>query len=136
VSQGQRLAAELEEANRRLLEILSGVSDEEWAGPAANAPGWDHGEDERRTVGQVALHTANQHLVQLEIVVGVAEGRMPAPGNPSNEAEAEANPDPDRAFVSALLEENCRTGAAGLRRLTDGQLARSLSFHGWTMTAL
>jgi hypothetical protein len=136
VNHGRRLAAELEEANRRLLEILAGVSEEEWARPAANAPGWDQGEDERRTIGQVALHTANQHLGQLEIVAGVAEGRVPAPGNPTNDAEAQANPDPDRAFVTALLEENCRSGAAGLRRLSDGQLARSLTFHGWTMTAL
>jgi hypothetical protein len=136
LSQGERLAAELETANRRLLEILGGLTEEEWSAPAANAPGWDYGEDERRTVAQVALHTANQHLVQLEIVAGVAEGRLPAPGNPSNEAEAQANPHPGRREVNLLLEENCAAGARLLRGLTDDQLGRSMTFKGWTMTAL
>jgi DinB family protein len=135
VTAGERLAVELEDANRRLLELIAGLTAEQWRNPAANAPGWDFGEDERRTIGQVALHTANQHLVQLEIVRGVAEGRLPLPGNPSNADEAEANPDPDRPAVIRLLEESCRVAAEGLRELSDAQLARSMTFHGWTMTA-
>jgi hypothetical protein len=132
---GERLAADLEAANRRLADLLQALSPQQWRGPAANAPGWDYGEDELRTVAQVALHTANQHLVQMEIVAGVAEGRMPEPGNASNAAEAEANPDPEREDVIRLLAENCRAGAALLRGLTDEQLERDLTFHGWTMTA-
>jgi hypothetical protein len=116
-SRGERLAAELEAANRGRVELLEAVTPEQWRVRGANAPGWDYGEDERRTVGQVALHTAHQHLVQMEIARGGAEGRIAqvAGAYASNQEEADENPDPDPRHVLRLLEANCATAAAMLR---------------------
>lgn len=135
MSGGEDLAERLEAANRDLAALIEGLTDEEWGRHCANAPGWSYGEDERRTIAQVALHVANQHLVQAEIVAAVGQGRPPALSNPGNEEEAAANPAPAKDRVLALLEENCRAGAAVLRALSDEQLGRSTTFRGWTMTA-
>jgi len=133
---GERLAVELEVATRRLVELLEGLSREQWRLGGANAPGWDYGEDELRTIGQIALHTAHQHLVQMEIAKGAAEGRIAQLAGPSNQQEAAANPDPDPKQVIRLLDTNCATAASMLRGLSDEQLDHALTFRGWTMTAL
>jgi hypothetical protein len=130
----ERYADEFAAVNRELIELVEGLSPEEWRQTAANAPGWDFGEDERRTVGQVALHTANQHLVQLAIVLGIADGRIAQPGNPSNEEEAQANPEPDRGEVARRLQEHGAAAEAALRALGDDRLGSAVTFKGWTMT--
>jgi hypothetical protein len=45
------------------------------------------------------------------------------------------NPDPDRERVLALLASNGAAGADMLRGLSDEQLARRMTFRGWTMSA-
>ncbi len=139
--QGTRLAAELDEANRRFIALVHGLTADEWEMRGGNAPGWkfDSGEDEARTIGQIALHTANQHLVQMRIVCAVALGESPAPPGESspqaNAREAAENPHPNKDDVLRLLAENGAAGAAMLRRLTDEDLARRMTFRGWTMSA-
>ncbi len=67
-TRGRQLAADLEAANADLIELVRGLTPEQWRLRGANAPGWDFGEDEARTIGQIALHTANHHLVQMAVV--------------------------------------------------------------------
>jgi hypothetical protein len=129
-----QLAEEFARVNRDLIGLVDGLTSEAWRMTAANAPGWKFGEDERRTVGQVALHTANQHLVQLAIVLGVANGEVAQLRHPSNEAEALENPDPDREDVLRRLRENGEIVYGALAALSAEQLDRALTFKGWTMT--
>jgi hypothetical protein len=141
VTKGERLAADLKEANRAFVELVRGLTDEQWRARAANAPGYRYDDpgDELRSAGQVALHTAHQHLIQAEITRAVAKGETPAvaakPSPVANAEEAGANPEPDRAEVIRLLEANGDAAAEMLRGLTDDELARGMTFRGWTMTA-
>jgi hypothetical protein len=133
---GTELAADLEAANAELMELVRSLTPEQWRLRGGNAPGLGEVEgDETRTVGQIALHTANHHLVQMTIVSGVAEGTMPRLAHPDNATEAAENPDPDREHVLALLAGNGAAGARMLRGLSDEQLARQMTFRGWTMSA-
>jgi hypothetical protein len=134
VATAEQLADVFARVNRELIELVERVSSEAWRITAANAPGWELGEDERRTVGQVALHTANQHLVQLAIVLGVANGEVAQVRNPSNEEEARQNPDPDRGEVLRRLRENGEIVYAALAALSAEQLDRAVTFKSWTMT--
>jgi hypothetical protein len=130
----EQLADQFAALNRELIELVEAIPPEAWRVTAANAPEWEFGEDERRTVGQVALHTANQHLVQLAIVLGVANGEAAQLRSPSNEEEARQNPDPDRQDVLRRMRENGEIVYAALARLSAEQLDRAVTFKGWTMT--
>lgn len=132
-TRGEQLAAELESANAELMGVVRQMTPEQWRLRAANAPGWDQGEDEARTVGQVALHTAEHHLVQRDIVRGVAEGTLSGPVAPPAPSGTAAEPDRER--VLALLAANAAAGAEMLRCLSDAQLASRMTFRGWTMSA-
>ena len=133
---GARLAGELEAVNGELMDVVRRLTADRWRLRGANAPGWDHGEDEERTVGQIALHTANHHLVQAAIVEAVANGRIDtAVQNTDNAQEAEQNPEPDPAEVLRLLAANGAAGASLLRGLSAEQLASRMTFKGWTMSA-
>lgn len=131
---GPELAGRLEAVNRRFLAAIAGLTPEQWRLRGANAPGWDFGEDEVRSLGQIARHTADHHLVQMEIVFAVAQGRLPAPAEPDGPSGPAAG-ELDPARVGELLERNCAAAAAMLRRLSAAQLERDLTFRGWTMTA-
>jgi hypothetical protein len=135
-SRGPELAAELEAANRELIELVERLTPAQWRLRGANAPGWDFGEDEARTVGQIALHSANQHLIQMELVRTIAAGETPGTGrSDAHSLEAAANPEPDRREVLRLLADNGTAAAAMLRGLSEEQLARRYTFRGWTMSA-
>src|SRR5438094_880563 len=95
-TRGAELAADLESANAELIELLRRLAPDRWRLRGANAPGWDQGEDETRTVGQIALHTAEHHLIQMAIVSGVAEGTMTGPVPTDGAAQAPADLEPDR----------------------------------------
>jgi hypothetical protein len=134
-TRGTELAADLENVNAELIELLRGLAPDRWRLRGANAPGWDQGEDETRTVAQIALHTAHHHLVQMAIVRGVAEGTLTGPVATDGAAEGTADPDPDRDQVLELLARNGAAGAAMLRGLSGEQLANRMTFRGWTMSA-
>jgi hypothetical protein len=134
VATADQLADRFMRANRELIELIESLPAEAWPLTAANAPGWEFGEDERRSVGQVAYHTANQHLVQLAIVLGVASGEVAQLRNQSNEEEALQNPNPDRDEVLRRLRENGDIVGRALAALTAEQLDRAVTFKGWTMT--
>jgi hypothetical protein len=95
-TRGEQLASELEAANAELIQVVRQLSPAHWRLRGANAPGWDHGEDEVRTVGQIAQHTAEHHLVQMDIVRGVAEGSLVI-HHPAAAGPAEVEPEPDGA---------------------------------------
>jgi hypothetical protein len=130
-----QLAAEFNAENLRLIEVMEQLSPDQWRLRGANAPGYNYGEDERRTVAQIALHTANQHLVQMAIVRAIVEGRSePLQGVPTNE-EAVGNPDPEPAELLRRLRENGAAAAAAILDLAEAELDRALTFRGFTMTA-
>ena len=104
MSRGEELADQLETASGRFIELVASLTEAQWRQQGANAPGYrfESHEDEARTVGQIALHTAHQHLVQMDIVSGIAAGESfpaPTPSPVRNGEGAAANPDPDRDQV-------------------------------------
>jgi hypothetical protein len=117
----QTLAARLDQANKDLIGLLQGCTEEQWRQPCA---------DEGRSVGVVAHHVADAHTASSGWLRAIVAGE-PLPGlthadiDNYNARRASAHPDPLKDDTLRLLGTTGAAAVALVAGLTDDQLARS-----------
>lgn len=137
MSRSDDLAEEADRAHASLLDVLVGLTPEQWRTPAVNSPDFTLGEDERRPIGVIAHHVGQFLPVAVERARLVTRGEAPAPidFDAVNANHAAANPDPDQQDTIAMLLANAADAATMIRGLTDADLDRVTNVRGREWTA-
>ena len=116
-STGESLAEKVEATNNELLELVKGLSDQQWRMPCADE-GWP--------VGVTAHHVAESLGNLTGLVQALASGAQVPPItmdalNQGNAEHALRAANVTKAETAKLLSDNIVAGAAALRGLNDGQ---------------
>jgi len=125
------LAAQVEGANRELIDAVRGCSDVDWRKRSASE-GW--------SVGVLAHHVAVSYGPITEMVRAIAEGRELPPTSLASQSginarHAEEHANVGRQETLDALEQHGTAAAAMVRELSDEQLGRSAPFNGREMSA-
>ena len=130
-AKSEQLASQFEATNNDLLNLISGLSDEQWKKKCPDE-GW--------TVGVTAHHVAESIGTLAGLVQGVAAG-APIPPltmamlNEGNAEHATRASGVTREETVTLLRENITSGAAAIRGLSDEGLQKKASLPMGEMTA-
>jgi hypothetical protein len=131
VSEGQRLAVEIQRVAGEFADYIAGLRPEAWTARAVNHPEIVMGErDEDRTVGMVADHTAQAMPAILSRIEALAAGERPEALTSDqidrfNAARAAAEPAPNQSATVALIRAGGAHAARVIGALTDEQLNRT-----------
>jgi hypothetical protein len=113
------LARRLRAENTGLIELLKGVSDDDWLGLIPDG--------EQRAIGNIALHVAWAHRHISRRVEAFAR-RLPVPPrqphmfDERNARHAAANPKPDRSETISLLDQEGEVAARIIETLSADEL--------------
>lgn len=130
-SKSEELATQFEQTNNDLLQLISGLSDQQWAKQCPDE-GW--------SVGVTAHHVSESLGTLTGLVQGVAAGASLPPltmemlneGNAEHAARAVAV---TRDETAQLLRDNIKAGASAIRALSDAQLENKATLPMGEMTA-
>jgi uncharacterized damage-inducible protein DinB len=130
-AQAAALAEQFQHANSEFLDLVEGLSDEQWRSPTAGE-GW--------AIGTVAHHVALSHASIARVVQLVATGQPLPPLtmdriNEGNAQHAAQNPNPDRQETLELARSGGATATDVVRGLSDAQLAQTGHLLGRDWTA-
>jgi len=122
-SKSEALAAQFEEAVAALVRTVESCADAHWQATCG---------DEQWTVAATAHHVGAQWPLELEYITAAAEGRTSPTYtwddiNAKNAKHAAEFAACTRAEVAKLLRDESPSIAAYLRKLSDEQLARTMS---------
>ena len=131
MSEAEEIAGRLEELNAQLIAAVEACSDDAWA-TTTEAEGW--------TAAALAHHVGVGHETIFGLVQAIATGQYAPPPTPENLDAGNATHAEQFAAVSKTeVIETANAGvakaAAGIRQLSDAQLAQTAELFGNTMSA-
>jgi len=126
------LADRLEQGANVLADLAASLTDAEWR---VRLPG------DGRTVGVIVHHVATMYPLEIELALGVADGRAIAgvtwdAVHEINATHAREHADTTREEAIALLRQNSALAAAAIRELQDEQLDRAAPISLYSDTTL
>jgi hypothetical protein len=138
MSRQDEIVAAFDRAHSDFMELVRGLTPEQWRTQAVNHPEIRLGpNDERRPVGVIVHHVASSYRALRNRCGAWMRGEDPPMPPPDiNERHAAANPEPDRAETTALLEREADEVRRFIRSASDADLeARGQWFRGETTAA-
>lgn len=117
---GEAMATRLEEGASALAEFARTLTDAEWLMPFSTT--------DRRTIGVIVHHVASIYPLEMQLAQVLAKGQPIKDVTwdavaQVNAGHAKDNEEPTREAAIALLARNSAEAAAGIRALTDAELA-------------
>lgn len=111
-------------AQRRFIELIESLSDDQWRTVGRNFPERINGVDESRPVGVIAHHVAASEQFIMDRIYQMLEGKPmpPVDFTASNARHAAANSAATREEVVSLLRENEKRIAPRVRDIPDAAL--------------
>lgn len=117
-------ADEFVERHREFVELVASLSDEQWQVVGNNYPERINDEDEKRSVGVIALHVADSEQFIIDRIYLMLEGKPlpPVDFHEINARQAAARADVSRDEVLSLLRSNEERIPPRVRAIPDEAL--------------